>query len=269
MEKINVLGTGHALTLDCFNTCFTLSEGREHFLVDAGGGNGVLRQLRALGIGPENIHNAFLSHCHTDHLLGMIWVLRVVGSCMHWRDYPGEFRLFCHQELAETVRGICAQTLPRAVDALFGKRLHIVPVEDGESVEVMGHIFTFFDTDSRKERQFGFSMREPGASGRKLTFLGDEPFQERSAPQVQGSDWLLGEAFCLYAEREIFRPYDFHHSTVREACELAERFQVPNLVLWHARDKNLSERKAAYLAEGRSFYSGNLYAPDDLDVIDL
>ena len=39
MEKLTLLGTGHALTLDCYNTCFTLenSEG-EHLLVDTGGG---------------------------------------------------------------------------------------------------------------------------------------------------------------------------------------------------------------------------------------
>lgn len=24
MEKLNILGTGHAMTLDCYNTCFTL-----------------------------------------------------------------------------------------------------------------------------------------------------------------------------------------------------------------------------------------------------
>ena len=24
MEKLNILGTGHAMTLDCYNTCFTI-----------------------------------------------------------------------------------------------------------------------------------------------------------------------------------------------------------------------------------------------------
>lgn len=39
MEKLNILGTGAAMTLDCYNTCFTLENNEgEHILVDTGGG---------------------------------------------------------------------------------------------------------------------------------------------------------------------------------------------------------------------------------------
>lgn len=35
MEKLNILGTGHAMTLDCYNTCFTLENNEvEDILVD-------------------------------------------------------------------------------------------------------------------------------------------------------------------------------------------------------------------------------------------
>lgn len=43
--KVTFLGTGNAHALDLYNTCFAFTEGEEHFLVDAGGGNGILRQL--------------------------------------------------------------------------------------------------------------------------------------------------------------------------------------------------------------------------------
>ena len=43
--KITMLGTGHATVTNCYNTCFTISENDKHFLVDAGGGNGILKQL--------------------------------------------------------------------------------------------------------------------------------------------------------------------------------------------------------------------------------
>ena len=37
MEKLNILGTGHAMTLDCYNTCFTIENNEgEHILVDKG-----------------------------------------------------------------------------------------------------------------------------------------------------------------------------------------------------------------------------------------
>ncbi len=39
MEKIVMLGTGHAMVTKCFNTCFLLQNAQESVLVDCGGGN--------------------------------------------------------------------------------------------------------------------------------------------------------------------------------------------------------------------------------------
>ena len=44
MELI-MLGTGSAMVTKCYNTCFALRREEEYFLVDAGGGNGILSQL--------------------------------------------------------------------------------------------------------------------------------------------------------------------------------------------------------------------------------
>jgi len=56
---------------------------------------------------------------------------------------------------------------------------------------------------------------------------------------------------------------------VKDACELGERLNVENLILYHTEDKNILKRQEMYLAEGRKFYHGNLYVPEDLDVIEL
>ena len=48
--KINILGTGDALATKCYNTCFVLEENNKYFLVDAGGGNGILVQLEKANI---------------------------------------------------------------------------------------------------------------------------------------------------------------------------------------------------------------------------
>ena len=37
--KLTMLGTGNATAIHCYNTCFTLSNEKGYFLVDAGGGN--------------------------------------------------------------------------------------------------------------------------------------------------------------------------------------------------------------------------------------
>lgn len=106
-------------------------------------------------------------------------------------------------------------------------------------------------------------------NGEKLTCCGDEPYKECEEKYARGSKWLLHEAFCLYGQADIFKPYEKHHSTVMDACELAEKLQVKNLVLYHTEDKNIACRKEKYLEEGKSYYKGNLFVPDDLEVIHL
>lgn len=73
------------------------------------------------------------------------------------------------------------------------------------------------------------------------------------------------EAFCMYGEADIFKPYEKHHSTVKEACRQAEALHIPNLILYHTEDTHLEQRKELYGAEGRQYYHGNLYVPDDLE----
>ncbi len=43
--ELIMLGTGNAMVTKCYNTCFAIRNGAEYFLVDAGGGNGILVQL--------------------------------------------------------------------------------------------------------------------------------------------------------------------------------------------------------------------------------
>lgn len=50
MNKITILGTGNAVVDRCYNTCFVLETSATKLLVDAGGGNGILRRLKEAGI---------------------------------------------------------------------------------------------------------------------------------------------------------------------------------------------------------------------------
>ena len=70
--KLTILGTGNAMVTRCYNTCFALSEGEDFLLVDAGGGNGILRQMADASLAFSHLHHLFLTHAHTDHLLGVV-----------------------------------------------------------------------------------------------------------------------------------------------------------------------------------------------------
>lgn len=80
---------------------------------------------------------------------------------------------------------------------------------------------------------------------------------------------MLCEAFCLYDDRERFKPYEKHHSTALDAGRLASKLNVKNLLLYHTEDKTLATRKERYTAEAQQVFTGCIYVPDDLEKIIL
>lgn len=266
-EKLIVLGTGNAMVTRCFNTCFAIKQGKEYILVDAGGGNGILRQLDDAKIPAENIHHLIVTHGHTDHVLGVIWIIRKISAMMYAGEYKGKLRIYCYGELGEMIQSMVHMTLTKKLTDNIGKRILFVTVKDGDTQTLLESQTTFFDIHSTKMKQFGFTLIL--RSGKKLTCLGDEPYNPLCEKYITGTHWLLSEAFCLYSQRDRFKPYEKHHSTVKDAAQLAQSLSIPNLVLWHTEEVNLRERKKLYTKEGRKDYDGNLYVPDDLDVIKL
>ncbi len=267
MEQLYVFGTGNAAVSRCYNTCFAIREDDEYFMVDAGGGNGILGILERMEVPLSSIHHLFVTHEHTDHILGVVWMIRMIGQKILAGKYEGTLSIYCHPDLTNTITTLCSLTTQKKIQKLIGGPIQLIPVEDGQTLSILGCRVTFFDIHSTKAKQFGFTMDLK--NGKKLTCTGDEPYNPLCEKYVSGSQWLLCEAFCLYEDRDLFSPYEKHHSTVKEACQLAERLQIPNLILWHTEDSNLAERKKRYTEEGRTFYSGNLLVPDDGDILAL
>lgn len=265
--ELTMLGTGHAGVMECYNTCFVISERDQHFLVDGGGGSAIFRQLRQAGIQWNSIHEIFVTHKHLDHLLGIFWMLRRICQAMENRRYKGEVRIYSHDEVIGILKDMSYRLFTETETACIGRTLHFIPVQDGEEKTVLGHKITFFDIGSAKAKQFGFCMKLTDEE--KLTCCGDEPYQELEKQYVLDSKWLLHEAFCLFSQTEKYQPYEKHHSTVKDACQTAERLGIQNLILYHTEDQNLSERKKLYTEEGKQYYHGGLYIPDDLEKITL
>ena len=266
MEKLIILGTGNATVKECYNTCFALKHKNEYLLVDAGGGNGILKQLDKANIPINKIKNMIVTHSHTDHVLGVIWIFRMVATKIKNGEYDGEFNIYCHDELVETIKTIIKLTVQKKFYDLIDQQIFIKEVKDGQKVTICEHLVTFFDIHSTKAKQFGFTI---ALNNGKLTCLGDEPFNQLCYQYAIDSTWLLSEAFCLYQEREIFKPYEKHHSTVKEASELATTLKGKNLVLYHTEEKNLNHRKELYTNEAKQYFNGNVFVPDDLEVFSL
>lgn len=263
---LTMLGTGHAVVTQCYNTCFVLHEGDKRFLVDGGGGMGLLRQLRAAGFDWADMTEIFVTHKHLDHLLGILWLLRLFGHSFAAGKCPREVHIYGHDEVIALLRELAELLLSPRETACLGHGVELIPVSAGERRTILDREVTFFDLRARKDKQFGFSMDLPGGA---LMCCGDESYKPWEEPYVRGCQWLLHEAFCLHSEADIFRPYEKAHSTVMDACKTAQDLGVRNLVLYHTEDTHLPHRKALYQAEGAQYFTGNLFVPDDLETIRL
>ncbi len=263
--KLTMLGTGSALVTECYNTCFLIEDRGQIFMVDGGGGNAILHQIKHAGYDWMDLRHIFVTHKHVDHLMGIIWMVRMICQFMDHGEYEGEAYIYSHEEVLNLVRDMADKLLQKKESAFIDDRLHLVEVSDGETLDIIGHKFTFFDIQSTKAKQFGFCMKIDDE--KMLTCCGDEPLTSGVEKYAEGSEWMLHEAFCLCSQADIFDPYEKHHSTVKDACELAERLGIKNLLLYHTEDKNLANRKEMYAEEGKKYYRGNLWIPDDLEVL--
>ena len=266
-NQIIMLGTGNAIVTKCYNTCFILKTKNIKLLVDAGGGNGVLTQLEKSQVALADIHDMFITHAHTDHILGAVWIIRMVIHRMKDGEYNGIFRVYSHDRALKVLEQICQMTLPSKDLAFIGNRVLLCDIKSEDIFQVGDISLECFDILSTKEKQFGFRALLPGK--RIVVCLGDEPYNEQNRRYVEDADWILCESFCLYNDRDIFKPYEKHHRTALEAGVLANRLNIKNLLLYHTEDRTLDTRKEAYMEEAKQNFRGRIFVPNDLEIIDI
>ena len=268
--QITMLGTGNATVSQIYNTCFVLQTPSTLMLVDAGGGNGILAQLKKVNVQISDIHHLFVTHAHTDHVLGVIWVIRMVAQC---KGYEGLLHVYGNDKVMKVIKTIIDMILAKKQLAKVAERVVFHQLEDGDCFEVGDMKLECFDIQSTKEKQFGFRAELPSSdeSGNPLVLacLGDEPYNELNRRYIVGTDWMMCEAFCLYADRDTFKPYEKCHSTALDAGKLAEELGVKNLILYHTEEKTLANRKENYTREAAENFKGRIFVPDDLEVIEL
>ena len=268
--QITMLGTGNATVSQIYNTCFVLQTPSTLMLVDAGGGNGILAQLKKVNVQISDIHHLFVTHAHTDHVLGVIWVIRMVAQC---KGYEGLLHVYGNDKVMKVIKTIIDMILAKKQLAKVAERVVFHQLEDGDCFEVGDMKLECFDIQSTKEKQFGFRAELPSSdeSGKPLVLacLGDEPYNEQNRRYIVGADWMMCEAFCLYADRDTFKPYEKCHSTALDAGKLAEELGVKNLILYHTEEKTLANRKENYTREAAESFKGRIFVPDDLEVIEL
>lgn len=88
------------------------------------GGNGVLQQLNKVNVFLSDIHNLFLTHAHTDHVLG-----GCVGGPSCYAVNAARYVQWCsaylgHDKVLGVLRWICVHTLPQKLTKLLAQLSH-------------------------------------------------------------------------------------------------------------------------------------------------
>ena len=147
MNKITMLGTGNATVTQIYNTCFVVETPTTRLLVDGGGGNGVLGILKKVHIAIRDLHHLFVTHSHTDHILGVIWIVRMVAQC---KGYEGKLHVYGNDKVMRVIRTIIDMILAKKQLAKVAERVVFHQLEDGDRFEVGDMRLQCFDIHSTK-----------------------------------------------------------------------------------------------------------------------
>lgn len=267
MQKLIMVGTGHGFVFDYYNTCFLMQNDDKYFLIDTGGSAHIVQNLQKLNIKLEQIHDIFISHCHTDHILGLFWILKRVTGMVRSGKYEGTLNIYCNDEVANAIKNIYPNLFPSLYVDLITKYLNIIILNDNDTKNICGRDYTFFDVKAKGNKLYGFETILD--DNKKFVFLGDETCNPEIYYKIKNCDYVMHEAFCLDSEQDIFKPYEKHHSTVKSVCENFKDFNIKNLILFHTEDTHLNDRKELYTKEGKQYFPNNILVPYDLEIIEL
>ena len=194
-------------------------------------------------------------------------MVRLITQAMSRGNYEGEACIYAHRELTEIIRNISEMLLQKKQTDFIGKRLHLIPVEDGEEKKYLDTKLCFLI--SNLPRQNNSALPCIWIRKRSLPAAETSPLKSVKNPTPETANGCFMKLSAFIPRQISSKPYEKHHSTVKDACELARRLGVSNLLLYHTEDKNIEKRKELYTAEGVRYFSGNLYVPEDLESFEL
>lgn len=265
--KIIMMGTGHGFVHDLYNTCFVIENNKKHFLIDTGGSADIVRNLENANIELSDLHDIFISHSHTDHILGLFWILKKLTGLYKSGKYEGKLNIYCNIEVAKSVKTIYPCLFPSIYVELIKEYINIIVLNDGDKKMICNHEYTFVDMKAGKNMLFGFETILN--NGKSLVFCGDETLNSDLYEFVSNRDYVMHEAFCLDKDKDIFKPYEKKHSTVKYVCEKFSPLNIKNLILFHTEDSHPSDKSKLYLEEAKLYFNNNVIVPNDMDEINL
>lgn len=266
MCKLIMLGTGNGGTFDLFNTCFVVQNSKGNFLVDAGGSIEIINRLSKNNIDFFSLKHIFISHSHTDHIFGLIWLFKRIGVRLFREKLDEKINIYCNDIVCESIKKISECTLPKKLYELLMENIRFVVLNDGDSHLIYDVEYVFFDIMAKGEKQYGFTCK---LNEKSLAFLGDETLNSELYYKIKNFDYVMHESFCLDSEEHIFHAYEKNHSTTKSVSLIMNNLNVKNLILYHTEESHKQQRKKLYTTEAQKYFNGNIIVPDDLEIIKI
>lgn len=271
--KVTLLGTGSPPpVMNRFGPSILVEAGGGKFLFDAG--RGALQRLAQLGVRWQDVDGLFLTHLHSDHVVGFpdLWLTGwLVGAGrsrpLHVWGPRGTRKMMSHLEQAYEydirIRLYDDRASPDGV---------VILAEDiGEGVvhEKGGVKITAFDVDHTPVKPaFGYRIDH---AGRSVVLSGDTRVSDNLIRHAQGVDLLVHEVASPETFQRAGAPPEraksvvAHHVTPEQAGEVFSRTKPKLAVYSHIVLPTATEQDL--LPSTRKTYSGPLEIGEDLMVI--
>jgi len=264
MDKIIMLGTGNGGTIDLFNTCFVIQNQSGNFLVDTGGSIEIIKRLTEANIDYKSLRHIFISHSHTDHILGLFWYFKKISREIMHGEIKERITVYCNDVVFSAIKEVSKQILPAKLVSVIFENVDFKILQNGDKYIINDIEYEFFDILAKGTKQFGFKCL---LNNKKVAFLGDETLNPALYESIRNYDYVMHEAFCLEAEENIFHAYEKNHSTTKSVSEVMNNLGIKNLILYHTEDSHKENRKALYTKEAQTYFNGNIIVPDDMESI--
>ena len=273
--RVTLLGTGAPPPrLDRFGPSTLVEVGGKKFIFDAG--RGAMQRLHQLEIPFADIHGMFLTHHHSDHVVGFpdLWLTGWIGRPWGKRSVPlevwgpeGTKQMMEHLPLAF------------AVDIRVRRRnyppdgIKLVAHEIGEGIvfESEGIRISAFEVDHGGEELPAYGYRID-YRGRSAVLSGDTTFNENLIRHAEGADLVVHEVTAAggaAAENaQQLKRIGANHTTPDQAGEIFARVR-PKLAVYNHLLLFGSATPDDLIPATRKKYDGPLAVGTDLLQIDV
>jgi ribonuclease Z len=273
--RVTLLGTGAPPPVtDRFGPSTLVEAGREKFIFDAG--RGAMQRLHQLGIPFSEITGLFLTHLHSDHVVGIVdlWLTGWIGRPWGMRKTPlrvwgpdGTKHMMEHLTKAFDVDiRVRSRNYPPEGVEIKADGVNEGMVYDQNGVRVMA-----FEVDHGGEDLPAFGYRI-NYRGHAAVLSGDTTFNENLIRHATGADLLVHEvtaATGAAAEKpEQLKRIASNHTTPDQAGIVFSRAR-PKLALYNHLLLFGGAKAEDLIPMTRKNYPGPLEVGEDLMRIDI